>query len=431
MHSALSGLLGRLPGALGVPSTAGSLPQSGSPGVSAQPPFIVSNALAAASGLGSPRRTLATTIPTRSPTAPQVRLPAHKDLLDDDRELAAVRAQTRARFEHRLADDHAHCLAPDTSAFTDAADVAKRLLPYHVWNVPDDDLLRAADARIETREQWASRDTIDNECSYTTSYKRRRTDTPAVISLPPFPTGEYATDVHQRHQRMLRDIDTLRRKADGVGCVAPLATLSDEQLERLAYEEESRAYQAELAELRRLRAELEDIDRRISWGARAAAPRMAPLSPAVVSHLAGLTARAPGAATAAQPVLAQLSQSAPSQPLPLVVPISAVSRMTAFGINIVPAPHLVPALSLASAGQSVPISPGLTAPRPLATPQTDPVLLVGITEGQVPGVPGATRQQLHLSVVLSMMRGDQLSGLATLMQALQAEDGARARGEAT
>ena len=105
-------------------------------------------------------------------------------------------------------------------------------------------------------------------------------------------------------------------------------------------------------------------------------------------------------------------------------------RQTAFGINIVPAPHLVPALSLASAGQSVPISPGLTAPRPLSTPQTDPVLLVGITEGQVPGVPGATRQQLHLSVVLSMMRGDQLSGLATLMQALQAEDGARAR-EAT
>lgn len=424
-----------------IPGTSTLQPTAqGVPGAAMRPPFIVSNALAAASGLSAPaRRTFGTALPPRPPLAPQVRLPSHKDLLDDDRELAAIRAQNRTNFERRLADDHARCLAPDTSAFSNTAEVVARLLPYHIWNVPDDDVLHAAEARIESEHVWQSRAREDRECSYALPYKCRRTDTPAVLSLPPFPTSEYTTDLYQRHARILGDIASLCRRADGVNAGAPQSALSIEQLERLAYEEESRAYQMELSELRRLRTELEEIDRRVAWGTRvppaaasaamaaAATTRMSPLSPAVVSHLAGLTARVPGTAPNPQPAPAQLPQAAPMQPLPLVVPISAVSRMSALGLNIVPAPHLVPALSLASAGQSVPINPGLTAPRPLTAPQTEPVLLVGITEGPVPGASGTTRQHLHLSVILSMLRSDQLSGLATLMQTLQAEDNARAR----
>lgn len=117
--------------------------------------------------------------------------------------------------------------------------------------------------------------------------------------------------------------------------------------------------------------------------------------------------------------------SIPTQPLPLVVPIACVPRLTALGINLVPAPHLVPALSLASAGQSVAMNAGLTAPRPVIGAQNEPVLLVGITDAPAslpPAANQASRQRLHLSVVLSKLRPDQLSGLANIMQSLQADD---------
>ena len=118
--------------------------------------------------------------------------------------------------------------------------------------------------------------------------------------------------------------------------------------------------------------------------------------------------------------------SIPTQPLPLVMPISAVPRLTALGINLVPASHLIPALSLASAGQSMALNPGLTAPRPVVGVQEEPVLLVGITDA--PGAPGhVSHQRLHLSVVLAKLRPEQLSGLAALMQALQGDE---AGGEA-
>ena len=56
-------------------------------------------------------------------------------------------------------------------------------------------------------------------------------------------------------------------------------------------------------------------------------------------------------------------------------------------------------------------------------------MLVGIAEAPAPG--GGRQQQLHLSVVLSRLRPDQLSGLATLMQDLQGENHAGAGGAAS
>lgn len=66
------------------------------------------------------------------------------------------------------------------------------------------------------------------------------------------------------------------------------------------------------------------------------------------------------------------------------------------------------------------------APRPADPNQGDPAVLLGITESPVPGLPktgpGSKKQQiLHVSVVLTKLNPGQLSGLATLMQTLQAE----------
>ena len=570
--------VGAFPGAPGAPARLGTPGAPGTPFTSPygspslvqragerpmRPPFIISNSLAAASGLGTPplgaagaamRRASASFAPQAPGNSPQsparppaVRLPASKDMLDDDEELRAARARTQARVAQRLADDHARCLQPDVKTpFRSARDVVDRLLPYHVWQVPERDLLQAADAKIVPRDAWhaepcawhapvcgpGKRRQDDHEG---VESKRKKTDDLAalhpaavanaseVLTLPPFPTEEYMLSVYRRRAELLHRFTALSRRATSDETKAPCTALSLEQVERLAYEDESRQYQELLGELRRVRAELEEVERQRGprpspLGAeyrrpdtpstppvalRAAYPgsytspavRGSPLatyasgsslggarplpalSQAAVSQLAALSSSgaqkdakgtalpsgtlssaagsptaSPGASAPPPPAAAAgaaptgvpagssgasanpVSQvangvSIPSQPLPLVVPISSVARLTALGIDLVPAPHLVPALSLASAGQSVLINPGLTAPRPLAGPQSEPVMLVGIAEAPAPG--GGRQQQLHLSVVLSRLRPDQLSGLATLMQDLQGENHAGAGGAAS
>ncbi|WFD29401.1 hypothetical protein MSPP1_000410 [Malassezia sp. CBS 17886] len=494
-----------------------------------RPPFIISNSLAAVSGLGTPPGSRAR-VPLgagASPTGPAAsaataaaagRLPPHKDLVEDDAELAAQRAATKARMSARLAEDHTRCLAPDTTAFRSAEDVVARLLPYHIWQVPEQDLLTAMDGTLRDRDTVCAGDE-DAHMSYAVPYgapaqkkmRPHKKDTPSsLLALPPFPTIDYTLSVYERRARLQRRYAALQTRANTSFARAPQESTSHEQLERLVYEDEMRVFQELSNELRRARAELEERERQRTWrpsgwnagagataygvgqaygiagghgtgagysgpgyagissayggsppvarpyavggSARPPAPvvasNTAALTQAVVSHLAGLSgeganardgaesaAGAASSATSSAPLRLDLPSltagagpSIPTQPLPLVVPITAVPRLTALGIHLVPASHLIPALSLASAGQSVAINPSLTAPRPVVGVQTEAVLLVGITEAPAPSPPATpvSRQRLHLSVILSRLRPEQLSGLATLMQTLQAEDEQRA-----
>ena len=71
-----------------------------------------------------------------------MRLPPPKDLVAEDAELAAQRSRTQARLRAHLERDHERTLRPDTTTpFRDADDVVARLLPYHVWQLPERDLL--------------------------------------------------------------------------------------------------------------------------------------------------------------------------------------------------------------------------------------------------------------------------------------------------
>lgn len=492
------------------------------PSAPTTPPFIISNSLAAASGLhlGARRASMvtgsalgapapATALPSVAgrPAPPSAahgapaaaaRLPPQKDLVLEDPALAAQRAHTQRRFRAQLDQDHERCLRPDIQTpFRDVNDVVERLLPYHVWQVPESDLLDAMDARLVAAPSAAD---IHDEAhlSFAVPYvrKRRRVDAPIppdtpLLTLPPFPSDAFTRSAYERRAQLARRFRALQTRSDTAQERAPHMHESLEFLERMVYEDEMKAFQDLSAELRRARAELEDVERQRHWrpGASltahlhtpglltassalsaAALPRrpglddvprpyaivrppsldgrpapsaasLPALSPATVSHLAGLAARgasgSPPGATGASvrpdatgaplhvPETLTASTSIPSQPLPLVVPITSVPKLTALGLHLVPAAHLLPALSLASAGQSVALNPGLTAPRPVTGVQTDPVLLVGITDAATPLPPGAhaaSRQRLHLSVVLSKLRPDQLSGLAQLMQTLQAED---------
>ncbi|KAI3626008.1 hypothetical protein CBS9595_001369 [Malassezia furfur] len=490
-------------------------PRIASPALPAPPPpFIVSNSLALAAGL-PPRRAGAAPVPAPAPAA---RLPPHKDIVEGDPALVAQRAHTRQRMDEALAQHHAAALAPDTATpFRNAQDVVARLLPYHVWQAPERDLLTAMDAR------WAPpADVRDESVTFRVPYKRKRAQeddcAEDTLYLPPFPSTDYTLSVYRRRADLVRRFAAVQTRASTSHLRAPDLNASLEHLERLVYEDEVRSFHELSNELRRVRAELEEVERQrnwrfgvpataalhtpaldrtrtdwsSAWAARrfAAAPALAASSPppngmagpasvpssahaspiarpytpagstptrnapvvagsaaslpalthAVVTHLADLTARsgapapaspAPTAspAPAASPAPPSLvpsgdagGPSIPTQPLPLVMPISAVPRLTALGINLVPASHLIPALSLASAGQSMALNPGLTAPRPVVGVQEEPVLLVGITDA--PGAPGhVSHQRLHLSVVLAKLRPEQLSGLAALMQALQTDEG--------
>lgn len=427
------------------------------PLASSRPPFIVSNALAAASGLHLAPRRAASSAATPAAAAPPavnapsearpVRLPPPKDLVAEDAELAAQRSRTQARLRAQLQRDHERTLRPDTTTpFRDADDVVARLLPYHVWQLPERDLLRAMDARItDTPPQGP-----EAALQFTVPYRPRPapSDTPpAYLSLPAFPSEEYTDSVYVRHAQLQRRFAALQTRASTTHANAPYMSASLEHMERLLYEDELRAFQDMTAELRKARSDLEELERQHTPSTELPAARplprpeprpAAPLSSAAVSHLAGLTpspyvppvphgtASRPPAPPPSVPAAESLGRPAiPTQPLPLVVPMTCVPRLTALGIHLVPATHLLPALSLASAGQSMAMNAGLTAPRPVVGVQNEPVLLVGITDAPTPLAPGASpasRQRLHLSVVLSKLRPEQLSGLAHIMQTLQHED---------
>ncbi|PWN52240.1 hypothetical protein IE53DRAFT_360964 [Violaceomyces palustris] len=108
----------------------------------------------------------------------------------------------------------------------------------------------------------------------------------------------------------------------------------------------------------------------------------------------------------------------PKSPIPLLIPLAALPRLTALGIQPVPAPHLVPILS--ETGQ--PMSLG-GPPRPANPNQQEAAVLMGITQATARAANGKLQAQqiLHISVVLSKLTSAQLSGLAALMQGLQLE----------
>ncbi|PKI85951.1 hypothetical protein MVES_000401 [Malassezia vespertilionis] len=423
------------------------------------PPFIISNSLAAASGLNANMRrpSLAT--------------------------------------------------SPVDTPFASAEDVVDRLLPYHVWLLPEKDLLLGMQGKLISRPAEACDE--DAACTFAVPYKRAKYANSAqdtLLTLPPFPSVSSTLYLYERRAKLVHGCKAIKTKADTTYMRAPEMLVSQEQLERTLYEDEMRDFQDLSNELRRARAQLEEIERQRNWrfGVPAAASLSIPtrdwatswnakrfvspstpdisrrleslypsqgyganapitrpfsvasssprpsgnaplpaLTHALVSHLAGLTSggvralQSAGSANVPSPPSSSAiplvtpkedgsQTSVPTQPLPLVVPVAAVPRLTALGIHLVPATHLIPALSLASAGQSVAMNPGLTAPRPIVGVQNEPVLLVGITDAHNPGMNPSSRQRLHLSVVLAKLRPEQLSGLATLMQALQAEEEAPA-----
>lgn len=136
------------------------------------------------------------------------------------------------------------------------------------------------------------------------------------------------------------------------------------------------------------------------------APR--PPAPAAASP-APAPAPVAAAAAAANP-------SIPNHPIPLLIPVASLPRLSALGIQPAPSPHIRPIIGPNGQPQGL---QGL--PIPIDPTQTSPAVLLGISEGTAESAGEGKQQILHISVVLSRLSPSQLSGLAVLMQSLQAQ----------
>lgn len=111
----------------------------------------------------------------------------------------------------------------------------------------------------------------------------------------------------------------------------------------------------------------------------------------------------------------------PTQPIPLLIPLTHLARLTSLGINPTSSQHLLPTIaSLGTPGLEALPANAQTAPKQTPTSQNDAAILLGISErSRAKGFP--IEKMLHVSVVLTKFEPKQLSGLAALMQELQDE----------
>lgn len=515
---------------------------------------------------------------TANPSQPQaaLRKPVHEDIKSPrpsassppvgpskprlpptiDSSLAPYCGSARDAFFRALVADQQATLQPDyRTPFQDAEDVVKRLLPYHVWQINEDDLYHVLESGLEAEDKamWedkvrgedkAMREETGKGGSRRKGIKRQREQLLESVASA-FPTNEQTMSLFERYGKLSKRVKQLQIKLtgeNGSGC-APYAAESTNLLDRLAMESErealvlyqetfrrekekaaamgvgweqlmritsgvhmypSAAHGAAVADSEGSEAAAEAAEASPSpapatpplpfsiplhssssnlsptgsfqpsistgatvqthmysptspFGMRSSRPRGRPRKqrdehgriihspggsqpPSRGSSMPGSpqnvvkppvppsssnhpTVRPPAVASAARPP----NSAIPSHPIPLLLPLSTLPRLSALGITPIPAPHLVPAIQARQAAQAnastplatLPWSQFNTAPRPAQPNQQEAALLTGITTSR-PSADGPAQEMLHISVVLSKFGPSQLSGLAALMQNVQA-----------
>ncbi|CAD6933336.1 unnamed protein product [Tilletia caries] len=410
-----------------------------------------------------------------------VKLEGVGEMVDDDARKAEESARQldpsaiHQRFKSALERSQINALMPNYWApFTSTRDIIDRLLPYHVFDVPEQDLRWALAPPPAERLNEAL---IRSEGGVAPSY------------VPP----------------PLSSADT---KDESEALVAPAYNynISMEHLERLAYEEEKTEHARLLGQMKSARAQLDQLHR-VFLAAQPPPPKPQPTpqppartyqqqyrSPAPQPNSqAGSGSAAPSPAQIkAQQQQAAVNQSQvpsgtinpsiPSTPIPLLIPLTNLTQLLGMNINPAPASHITPAFRKAivdkpdlqhnphslllaaervarnarirrnqvSEGQPDPPPPAVQAeldsldllsvlPRVAPPDQAESALLLGIsisaTAAQSQRFPGPdefaapSTVMLHISVVLAKLTASQLSSLAALMQSLQVQAQAQAQSQ--
>lgn len=407
-------------------------------------------------------------------------IPDHDNpAMGTDRDWLALQAAMGEQFRHTLSRDQVAVLNPDVhTPFRSSADAVARLFPYHVFSVvsPSEavdiaDAAKTSDAldALDAFDEYASLPVHTHTHPHRPMHKCKRKRSASFLSH------------HETIALLLRYAPFRKRcrnalvHADGGPERAQAAASMQLQLAHLSLEHERGCLAEELAELSARRVEYESWVRsnprlRLTFPTPAAlktthlppVPTVAPLSLPSADALASAppSTKLPGKSRGRKPksnvaaiLTASVSASGigvhtPTNSSPVTpagpgrafpsslgaevtssthgprisltqIPLPWLTRLTQAGINPVPAPHLVPALTACRAQSGMQV--GLhTAPRPSAPNQKDPAVLVGITEVVPPTAPSSPPVQiLHLSFRWDKLSSPQLNTVVGLLRSIQ------------
>ncbi|KAI0000361.1 hypothetical protein BJV77DRAFT_973468 [Russula vinacea] len=345
--------------------------------------------------------------------------------LTPDEEAAAARVS--ARVASRLTADHISALFPDAdSPFRDIEDVVDRLLPYHVFQHPRDDLLKAG--------------------------KGKRKATEAEILRCEVAETKFALECFKRQQKLEERFRRARTKSGK-------RTASDDQayyLERQVLDCERAEHSALSTDLRNAKSELERVTRLQRVAALPQRTNYYPSTPPIYAHhyrtyhypYAQTYGAPAGSAAATQgypysvPMNSTITQYVPpalTTNIPTTKPLSTAPASTA---GLASASPLTPASDTsipvptpsASASSAIPVQlpvaslPTLHAlgivpvpPQSLsANTPTPPAVLRGTS---------ANGAMLHLEINLSLLQAAQMSGLALVLNSIMRNSSTTGAGE--
>ncbi|KAI0267138.1 hypothetical protein BC834DRAFT_969159 [Gloeopeniophorella convolvens] len=349
-------------------------------------------------------------------------------VLTADEEAAATRVSSKVSA--RLISDHLSVLLPDVETpFRDTGDVVDRLLPYHVFQHPMEDLLKAGKGKARATETEILQSELAETRFALECFKRRRA-------------------LEERFRRA-RTKSGKRAARDDQAYYLERQVLDIERSEHSALASELRTAKAELERVTRLQR-LAALPQRTNY--------YTPAAPVYAHHYR--TYHYPyaqtygGAPSPAQgypysvPLSSTITQyvpPAPAAPTPTVKPASAVSTPTTSPVSAAPATS--PATSTPSTPASATtastsaISGAIPVQLPLASMPTlhalgiIPVMAQSLTP-ETPTPPAVIRgasangAMLHLEINVSLLQAAQMSGLALLLNSIMRSSGSASAVEA-
>ncbi|KAF8482799.1 hypothetical protein DFH94DRAFT_729768 [Russula ochroleuca] len=364
-----------------------------------------------------------------SPTNSHRRRPPMVPLTPDEE---AAAARVSARVASRLTADHISALFPDAdSPFRDIEDVVDRLLPYHVFQHPREDLLKAG--------------------------KGKRKATEAEILRSEVAETKFALECFKRRQKLEERFRRARTKSGK-------RTASDDQayyLERQVLDCERAEHSALSTDLRNAKSELERVTRLQRVAALPQRTNYYPSTPPIYAHhyrtyhypYAQTYGAPAGSAAATQgypysvPLNSTITQYVPpalTTNISATKPLSAATASTAGPASIpmttsplTPASDTsipVPTPSASGTSSAIPVQlpvaslPTLHAlgivpvpPQSLSTnTPTPPAVLRGTS---------ANGAMLHLEINLSLLQAAQMSGLALVLNSIMRNSSTTGAGE--
>ncbi|KAK7053324.1 hypothetical protein VNI00_003950 [Paramarasmius palmivorus] len=291
---------------------------------------------------------------------------------------------TAARFASKLAEDHTAVLNPDVdSAFTDTLDVVKRLLPYHIYLNPNEDL----ETIVLDRKGKSKADELRNENQETKfaieCYKRRQ-----------------KLEARFRKARMKPGKDPFKEEAIVLGQLA----LESDRADMALLHSEVRAARNELDRLERAKRAAAAPARTSTYY-----PSQAQAQPQIPSQTQTTTTPTPVAQTtyyraypyAYAQAYGAAPATAPAAPPPVAPPPASTSYQAGVAI-----PVQLPVSSLPALHQ-LGIIP-VPAPVVPTTGQAAPPAVLR----------GSNGTMLSLEINVSLLQPNQMSGLAVILNSL-------------